>query len=160
MMGLMDIVGGLLGGSQVGANQAGGQSAQLINVLTSLLSNSGTTGAQSATQGANANMAGGLGNLINLFEQSGLSSQVQSWIGTGANQPVASNDIMKVFGDSKISQIAQQLGVNPQVASEQIANHLPNFLDKLTPNGQVPSHLDLGQLQNLASQFLGGTQKA
>lgn len=38
-------------------------------------------------------VGGGLGGLVSSFEQAGLGRIVQSWIGTGANQPVSPQQI-------------------------------------------------------------------
>ena len=91
-----------------------------------------------------------------MFKTSGLGDQVQSWLSTGTNQAVQGADIAKVFGQERIAQIAQTLGVDHQQASEQLAQTLPNFLDKLSPNGELPQGAD--QFAALAKQFLGNTK--
>ena len=92
-----------------------------------------------------------------MFKSSGLGDQVQSWLSTGSNQAIQGADIAKVFGQERLTQIAQTLGVDHQQASAQLAEALPNFIDKLSPNGELPQSVD--QLAALAKQFLGSVNK-
>jgi len=103
-----------------------------------------------------ASGAAGAMALVNMFKTSGLGDQVQSWLSTGANQAVQGADITKVFGQDRIAQIAQTLGVDHHQASEQLAQALPNFLDKISPNGELPQGAE--QLAALAKQFLSSTK--
>lgn len=151
-MNLMGIIGGLLGG---GANANQSASPMLMNVLTAVLSN---PNGQTTGQNGESNLVSGIATLVNMFEQSGLSSQAQSWVALGANHPIDASDIMKVFGNSKVAEIAQQLGVDPELASTQIAQHLPSLIDSLTPNGELPQNVE--QVSALASQLLGAFKKA
>jgi uncharacterized protein YidB (DUF937 family) len=48
--------------------------------------------------------------------------------------------------------MASQLGISPDAMSKQLAKALPGVVDKLTPEGKVPS-------QDLISQGLGALLK-
>lgn len=84
------------------------------------------------------NGAGGLPALLQQLQGSGLGDQVASWIGTGENQAVSGDQIKDALGADNVQQIAQQAGVEPEHASAGLAQLLPQIIDKLTPNGQVP----------------------
>jgi uncharacterized protein YidB (DUF937 family) len=62
---------------------------------------------------------------------------VQSWIGTGANQPIAPQQVQGVLGQDKINQLASRAGIPPTIASMALSRILPT-VDKLTPNGKLP----------------------
>jgi len=162
-MSILDLVSGFLSQN----NAAAGQQSPMAQVLASLLND--PTGQQQQQAGNQASPAAGGINmaqlaagasgaiaLVNMFKTSGLGDQVQSWLSAGTNQAVQGADIAKVFGQERIAQIAQTLGVDHQQASEQLAQTLPNFLDKLSPNGELPQGAD--QLATLAKQFLGNTK--
>jgi uncharacterized protein YidB (DUF937 family) len=162
-MSILDLVSGFLSQN----NAAAGQQSPMAQVLASLLND--PTGQQQQQAGNQAspaasgfNMAqlaagaSGAIALVNMFKTSGLGDQVQSWLSTGTNQAVQGTDITKVFGQERIAQIAQTLGVDHHQASEQLAQALPNFLDKLSPNGELPQDAD--QLAALAKHFLGNTK--
>jgi uncharacterized protein YidB (DUF937 family) len=162
-MSILDLVSGFL--SQNNA-AAAGQQSPMAQVLASLLND--PTGQQQQQAGnPTSQAAGGLNMsqlaagaagamaLVNMFKTSGLGDQVQSWLSTGTNQAVQGADMTKVFGLERITQIAQTLGVDHHQASEQLAQALPNFLDQISPNGELPQGAD--QLAALAKQFLGNS---
>jgi uncharacterized protein YidB (DUF937 family) len=81
---------------------------------------------------------GGVQGLISQFEQQGLGGVVQSWVGTGANQAISTDQLHKALGADTVSQMAQKFGLNPQDLLSKLATALPTAVDKLTPNGVVP----------------------
>ena len=58
--------------------------------------------------------------------------------------------IASVLGSGPIADFAAKLGISPEQASETLAGLLPEAVDRLTPNGQVP---DMG---GLLDQLPGG----
>jgi uncharacterized protein YidB (DUF937 family) len=121
-MGLLDgLLSGVLGG---GAQQ--GQSP-LIQMALQLIQQNG-----------------GLPGLISKFQHGGMADQVGSWVGTGANLPMTGSQLQEVLGSGSIGQIAQQLGLSHGDASSGLAQVLPQIVDHLTPNGQLPAdHADM-----------------
>ena len=141
-MGLLDsVLGSLLGG--------GGQQQQsgMGSVLGSLLgggqqAGGGMMGGQPSGGmggGMGGMMGGGLGGLMSQFENAGLGHIAQSWIGNGANQSVSPDQLQSVFGQGQVNQMASQAGMQPQDFLSQLAQHLPNAVDQMTPNGQMPN---------------------
>lgn len=99
--------------------------------------------------------SGGLQGLLAKLQSGGLGDAVQSWIGTGANQPVSGDQLGSALGPDLMGVIAAQLGGNPQQASGTLAELLPGLIDQLTPKGQLPADNDLGGLGGLGG-LLGG----
>ncbi|MFD3947786.1 YidB family protein [Streptomyces sp. NPDC058579] len=134
---LGSLLGGLLGGSgQQGA--AGGG-----NILGSLLGALMAGGGKGAADGSNP-----LGGLMDMLTKSGLTDQAQSWVGNGENKPVTGEQVAQALPDETLQKVAQDAGVSPQQAADEIAQVLPQAVDKLTPQGQVPS----GSLEDLIKQ--------
>jgi uncharacterized protein YidB (DUF937 family) len=102
------------------------------------------------------NHPGGISGLVQSFEQQGLGGVVQSWIGTGQNQPVSGEQVQTALGNDKIQELAAKLGTSPEAASSTVAQYLPQVIDHLTPNGQIPSHsanlMEMGE--SLLQKFL------
>lgn len=121
-MGLLDSVVGALAGGQSGGNNA------LLETVLQLINNPQT---------------GGLAGLVQSFQQGGLGEIVNSWVSTGANLPISPEQIQRVLGNSSLQGLAAQLGVTPEQASGSLADLLPQVVDQLTPNGQVPQGGDL-----------------
>jgi uncharacterized protein YidB (DUF937 family) len=116
-MSLLDLAGQFLGGAQQGGN------ATLMSTVLQMVNNH----------------PGGLPGLMSAFQQQGLGGVVNSWVGTGENEPVAPQQVQNVVGDSQIEDVAAKLGISKEDASAKIAQLLPGIIDHLTPNGQVPS---------------------
>ncbi|MEB5484642.1 YidB family protein [Burkholderia pseudomallei] len=139
-MGLLDIVGGLIGG------QGGNQNA-LVSAALEFINN----------------QPGGLNGLIEKFNAGGAGGIIGSWIGTGENQPISPETLQNVLGSDTVGALAQKVGIDPQQASGILAQVLPHVVNGATPNGEVPAggQLDtsnvLGTLSQLAS-LLGNKQ--
>lgn len=100
---------------------------------------------------------GGLQGLIEKFQKGGLGEVVSSWVGTGDNLPVSANQISTMLGADKIQEIAGKAGISGNQVSDGLASLLPQLIDKLTPNGQVPEGNSLeGSISALAEKFLKG----
>ncbi|HET6608104.1 MAG TPA: YidB family protein [Rhodopila sp.] len=115
----MSMLGQLLGGL------TGNSGGIMQVVMNALLSNQ---------QGG----GGGLANLVQKLDQGGLGPAVQSWVGTGQNQPVSPQDLHSALGQDQVQQMAGQTGMGTQELLAVLAQHLPAIIDKMTPNGQVP----------------------
>jgi uncharacterized protein YidB (DUF937 family) len=86
---------------------------------------------------------GGIQALLERFQQGGLGAIVESWISTGGNQPVSADQVTNALGSPAIASLAAKLGIEPQSASNMIAEHLPKMVDALSPNGAVDGQQDL-----------------
>ena len=157
-MGLLDSVIGALGQSQGGttiASTSGGQ-ADLIGSIVSMLGQGSGQGGRAGGQGGALGGLGGIGGLIGLvarMQQSGLGDVAKSWISTGDNLPVSPDQLGGVLGQDTVSNMAQQLGLNHGDLLSQLSQMLPQVVDKLTPQGQIPQ----GDIGGMLGGLLGGT---
>ena len=81
---------------------------------------------------------GGLPGIISKFQQAGLGGPAQSWVGTGQNVPISTDQLSNVLGGDSIGALARQFGFSPGSASSGLAQALPQVIDRMTPDGQVP----------------------
>jgi len=81
---------------------------------------------------------GGVQGLVNQFEQKGLGGIVQSWVGTGPNQPVSADQLLHVLGSDNVAQFAAKLNVSPEELLNKLSELLPEHVDKMTPGGAIP----------------------
>lgn len=117
-----------------------------------LLDSLGTQAATSLLGGGNSNplvagllqmiqnQPGGLQGLVQSFQDKGLGGLVSSWVSTGQNLPVSADQIHNALGGERVQELAAAAGISPDQAGSSIAQLLPNIVDKLTPDGQVPEH--------------------
>ncbi|WP_050475719.1 YidB family protein [Herbaspirillum rhizosphaerae] len=155
-MGLLDSVLGALNNNAGNASGAPADpKAALIQAVLSMLANNNN---QSGGSGALAGL-GGLGGLLGTLQNAGLGQIVDSWIGTGQNQPVSGDQVSQALGDDQLSGLAQATGIPQGDIAGHLAQILPGLVDHLTPGGQVPESVggNLGsEIGNLLGGFLGG----
>lgn len=120
-MGLFDQV--LSAAENLSSNQ-GNQSASLFGSLTEII---------------NSPQIGGVTGLVQAFENGGLGNIVKSWISTGQNLPISPEQIQAILGNEQIQNIASKLGISTDEIPAKLAEYMPQVIDKLTPNGALPS---------------------
>jgi uncharacterized protein YidB (DUF937 family) len=123
-MGLLDQLAGQVLGSLGGGQGQGGQNIQGM-LLQAVIS-------------AVQNQPGGLGGLLERLTQGGLGGHVASWVGSGENQPVSADQLGSAMG-GQLGDLAAQLGLPQDQVAGHLAQMLPQIVNHLTPNGQVPA---------------------
>ncbi|WP_027457316.1 YidB family protein [Dechloromonas agitata] len=103
----------------------------------------GGTGLLEAVMQLIQNQPGGLAGLVQSFQQGGLAEIVNSWVSTGQNLPVSGQQLASVLGSGPLQGMAAQLGLSPDQVAGSLADLLPQVVDQLTPNGQLPQGGDL-----------------
>lgn len=83
---------------------------------------------------------GGVAGLIEKFQNGGLGEIAQSWVSTGGNLPISAEQIQAVLGNETIANVATQFGVDPAQAANTLSSLLPQLVDGLTPNGELPAN--------------------
>jgi uncharacterized protein YidB (DUF937 family) len=96
----------------------------------------------------------GLAGLVQQFQQKGMGDLVNSWVSTGQNKEISAEQVEQALGPGQVQQFAQQTGMQGSQAAGSLAQLLPQIIDKLTPNGQVPAQSDVqSMLGNLLRGF-------
>jgi uncharacterized protein YidB (DUF937 family) len=150
-LGLDDLLGGLLGG---GSGSSGASAGGLQDVLGGILGGGGG-GSTGTRSGGGLNMGalvatlgpliakflqnGGLSKIMQGAQANGLSAQADSWVGTGANEPLPPSEVRAVIGDDAVHEMAREAGISDDEAADVLAAVVPEMVNGLTPNGQVPS---------------------
>lgn len=136
-MGLLDSVIGALGQGSGGGNQAA-----LLQAVIAMLA-----------QGGQGGSGGGLADIVARLQQGGLGDVVGSWVGTGQNLPVSPDQLGGALGDDLLSSLTRSTGMNGGDLLGPLSQMLPQVVDQLTPNGQLPQgQLDVGAV---LGQLLG-----
>lgn len=137
-MGMLDELLGNLMGRMPGGQQPGPQGGgQMIQMVLQMLQQNG-----------------GIEGVLRKMQQAGYGGQMQSWIGTGQNQSISPDALSKIFGQGQLGQIAQQLGMSHQEAAGGLAQALPEVVNQMTPQGEVPDNTN-----DLVAQALAILQK-
>ena len=148
-MGLLDNVGGLAGlAGALSGNSGGGAlgNAALLGGLVNMLGGSQSGGGLAG---------GGLASILSGLQSSGLGDAVSSWVSTGQNQAITPDQLHQGLGADRVRELAKHAGLSEGDAASALSGLLPMVVDKLTPNGAMPSASELPQLLNALKGFLG-----
>ena len=123
---MSDILGSILGSALKGLAGGGGlqqgAAGGIANILAQVLGNTNL---------------GSVGGLLQRLVQSGLATQVASWLGNGGNLPVTADQLRNALGDETIGQLAKQFNLPADDLLRHLAQHLPDTVDTMTPNGSL-----------------------
>jgi uncharacterized protein YidB (DUF937 family) len=136
-MGLFDSVVGSVMNNMGGNAQAGG--GDIMQMVIGLMQQNG-----------------GLAGLVEMFNNSGLSQQAASWVGTGDNLPVSADQISKVLGSGPLAELAGKFGIDPQQVSGMLAQFLPEIVNQMTPQGRLPENASGGDALSQGLNALTG----
>ncbi len=124
-MGLFDqlVSGALRGAMGQGSGQGSGQGDSLLpGLLGQLLGQS--------------NM-GGIGGLLSQLQQGGLGGEVASWLGNGANRAISPDQLQSALGSEQLQQMGQASGLPVDQLLAMLSQHLPQTIDRMSPNGAL-----------------------
>lgn len=99
---------------------------------------------------------GGVADIVSSLQSGGLGDVVSSWLGNGSNTAVAPAALESALGSDRISQFASEAGVSGSEASAILAGILPQVIDKLSPEGQLP---DTGALDGVLGSLMGALNR-
>jgi uncharacterized protein YidB (DUF937 family) len=80
---------------------------------------------------------GGLQGVVSEFERNGLGPTIQSWVGTGTNQPISADDVHRAIGPDLLQQLAAKSGMSVQDLAQKLSQVLPQAVDRMTPGGTI-----------------------
>jgi uncharacterized protein YidB (DUF937 family) len=134
----------------------GGGSQQAENPLSAILG--GLSGGQGG--GGNALLQiglsllqqnGGLEGVLGKFRQAGMSAQADSWVSTGPNMNISTDQLQQVFGSGALGDLASKLGMSQDQAGSAMSQMLPELINQLTPQGEVTAESENSVAEGLQS---------
>lgn len=129
-MGVEDAVTALLGKS--------GGSKQILEMVTGLVGG-----------------GGGLSALVEQFTKAGHGAKAASWVGTGPNEELTGEEVVKALGPEKVDEAARKAGLSHDEAANELAGAIPKVVNELTPEGKVPEREMLDELVGKLKGLLG-----
>lgn len=125
----------MLGTNQAGANQAG-----------TAAGSAPTSGGLGSALGGGS-LGAGLKDLLDRFRQNGQDDKVQSWVSTGDNKSIAPNEVEQALGEERIQWLMEQTGMPREQLLDGLSGELPQAIDKLTPDGRLPTDEEISRIQ-------------
>lgn len=101
----------------------------------------GLTGGGAAAAPAQAipgGIAGALSGLVAHMQGNGAGNIANSWVGTGANLPITGSQLSQVLGPDLVNKISASTGLSADQLVAQLSAVLPQLVDHMTPQGQLP----------------------
>jgi uncharacterized protein YidB (DUF937 family) len=140
-MGMLDgligsVIGNMMGGAGAAPGAAPGAGAganPLLNIAFQLMQ-----------------QQGGLQGLLGTLNQGGMAQQAASWVGQGQNQGVSGDMLKSVLGSGVLGNLGAQHGMDANQVSSGLASMLPELINQMTPQGNVPSNAN-----DMISQAMG-----
>lgn len=95
-----------------------------------------------------------LSSLVSQFMGSGgLASLAQSWLGDGQNMSLSADKIIDMFGESKVSNFANEVGVDTSTAASGLSDMIPDLIDKASSGGSLQQNITSSLISGLAGKF-------
>ena len=88
-------------------------------------------------------LGNGLRDLMDSFKQAGHGEVADSWVGHGPNKQIAPSNLESIIGSDVLESLAQQTGLSREEILARLSKHLPEAVDKYTPDGRIPTSADL-----------------
>jgi uncharacterized protein YidB (DUF937 family) len=124
-------------GGQGGAFGGGGGLGDLLR---------GTLGGILGGAAAGTVLNGGLGGLLEQLQRSGQDDVAHSWVGTGPNKAISQGDLANALGSNMLDQLSEQTGIDRGDLLSGLSQHLPRFVDQLTPQGRLPTEEEAARM--------------
>lgn len=87
-------------------------------------------------------LSSALGDLMERFKATGQGPAAESWVATGANQPVNVDELKTALGPETLADLAMKTGLSQQELLLRLNAALPDVVNRLTPNGHLPANSD------------------
>jgi uncharacterized protein YidB (DUF937 family) len=102
----------------------------------------------SAQDASPGNVLDGLGGLVKQFQQKGLGDVINSWVNLGKNKTVAPDQVSVALGGDVVDELSRRTGMPRDQVVTELARMLPNVVDKLTPDGRLPTRQEIMRLMS------------
>jgi uncharacterized protein YidB (DUF937 family) len=131
------------------------------SVLSNMMGGAGAAPGAAPGAGAGANpllniafqlmqQQGGLQGLLGALSHGGMKQQADSWVSQGQNQGVSGDLLKSVLGSGVLGNLGAQHGMDANQVSSGLASILPELINQMTPQGNVPNNAN-----DMISQAMG-----
>ena len=101
----------------------------LLSNLTGMLSGAGVGGL----------LQGGIGELLEKFNQNGYGDAARSWVSSGPNKDLLPTQLREAIGPDVLDKLEKETGLSQEEILARLSRELPQAIDKYTPEGRLPT---------------------
>ncbi len=91
-------------------------------------------------------LSGGLRDLVDRFKQNGHGQAADSWVNTGPNQQLRTDQLEQAIGPDALNTLSENTGLSREELLSRLTRDLPAAVDKLTPGGRLPTEEEAARL--------------
>ena len=88
-------------------------------------------------------LCGGLGDLLNQFQEKGQGDSREFLGQQGPNKEIAPGDLASALGADQIEALSAQTGMSRDDLLQGLSQYLPDVIDHLTPDGRLPNENEM-----------------
>src|SRR5205823_1640851 len=78
--------------------------------------------------------------------ESGHGDAARSWVGTGPNKAIPKGDLANALGADTLDELSKHIGMDRGDLLSGLSQHLPEFVDQLTPEGRLPTEEEAARM--------------
>jgi uncharacterized protein YidB (DUF937 family) len=93
-----------------------------------------------------SSIAGALAEITARFKENGQSETADSWVSKRQNRPLSADDLDLTLGTENLDLLAQKTGLSRDEIKRRLATALPELVDRLTPDGRLPTEEEVQRL--------------
>ncbi|TPL83563.1 YidB family protein [Mesorhizobium sp. B2-3-12] len=103
-----------------------------------------------------------LGDILDRFRNAGAGSKVDSWVGTGPNQPIEPHEVETAIDAQTLEALSRQTGLSREELVARITRDLPDAVNQMTPDGTLPAdqQTNSSDQPNLLDDVPSGPQRS
>ena len=91
-------------------------------------------------------LSGGLRDLVDRFKQSGHGQAADSWVNTGPNRPLRTDELEQAIGPDTLNTLSAHTGLSREELLSRLTREIPTAVDKFTPEGRLPTEVEAARL--------------
>ncbi len=99
----------------------------------------GELGSMFGSGSSGKTLSEGLGELVTRFRNAGQGASADSWVSRDANAQLHPDQLEQALGHDTIDELASKTGLSRGEILKRLATSLPQTVDRLTPEGRLPS---------------------
>ncbi|MBR0734835.1 DUF937 domain-containing protein [Bradyrhizobium japonicum] len=97
----------------------------LLSNLLGLLSGAGVGGL----------LQGGIGELLEKFDENGHGDAARSWVSSGPNKEISPLQLRQAIGPDMLDKLEKETGLSQEEILARLSRELPQAIDRYTPEG-------------------------
>jgi len=92
------------------------------------------------------NLSESLGTLVDRFRDTGQGATADSWVSKEANRELQPDELERAIGNDTLAELSGKTGLSRAELVKRLTVALPETVNRLTPDGRLPSEVEAQRL--------------